>query len=85
MGKENIQRLKNKIDIPDDDTELDKHLDLIDRIYYENQVYCEEEDKKRDITSWKFQDGTVIEMDFEDMCRYLQIIEILEGSEEMFI
>jgi hypothetical protein len=85
MGKENIQRLKKKLDLPDNDNELDKHLELIDRVYYEDQVYCEEENKERDITSWKFQDGTEIEMDYDDMCRYLLIRDILEDSEEMFI
>ena len=85
MGKENIQRLKKLLNLPESDIEVEKYLDLIDRVYYEDQIYCEQENKKNNTTSWKFHDGTKIVMNYEELCNYLLIIDILEDSEEMFI
>lgn len=85
MGIKNIKRLKKLLEVPAKDKTIEKYLTLIDKVYYEYQIYCEEEDKKNNTTWWIFQDGTKIEMNFEDICRYLLICEILEESEEMFI
>lgn len=85
MGNNNIQRLKNILNLPESDIEVEKYLNLIDKIYYENEVYCEEENEENNTTSWKFQDGTEIVMNEEELCKYLLIIDILEDSEEMYI
>lgn len=85
MGNNNIQRLKKILNLPESDIEVEKYLNLIDKIYYENEIYCEEENEENNTTSWKFSDGTEITMNEEELCKYLLIVDILEDSEEMFI
>lgn len=85
MSADNVKRLKNLLGLPSTDIEVEKYLNLIDKVYYEGLVYCEEEKKENNSTLFVFEDDTRIEMNFQEMCRYLLIVDILEDSEEMFI
>ena len=63
MGKHNSQRLKVKIGFEKDDTDVDNYVELIDRIYYQNQGHTEIFKEDTEVTTWFFEDGRRISLD----------------------
>ncbi len=67
MGKHNIQRLKVKIGFDEDNEKVNDCIELIDRVYYQNQGYTEMLDEKVDVTTWFFEDGRRISLDITEV------------------
>jgi len=57
----NVLRLKEKIGFKEENHDVDSCFELIDRIYYKNDVYVEEENG--DGITWFFSDGTRISLE----------------------
>lgn len=67
MGKQNIERLKVKIGFDKNNKDINECIELIDRIYYQNQGYAEEFDEDTEITTWFFEDGRRISIELTDV------------------
>jgi len=86
MGQQNIDRIKAKFGWTYEDEDVDDCVELIDKVYYDNLIYCEEYNDDRDSTTWFFEDGSRVELTTEELYLYLLIVEHLElDQEEMFI
>lgn len=82
MGIENIERLKRKFSIVTVDG-FDKHLELIDNIYYEEKIFSEQLNKKEDIVTWFFDDGSRFRFNMGDVtCIFLFIRELSTDIDE---
>ena len=67
MGKKNIQRLKVKIGLNEDNNDVDDCIELIDRVYYRNQGHIESFEDSTEITTWFFEDGRRISLDLTEV------------------
>jgi len=67
MGKRNIQRLKAKIGLDTDNDDTDDCIELIDRVYYQNQGHTEMFEESTDIMTWFFEDGRRISLNITEV------------------
>jgi len=67
MGKRNIQRLKAKIGLDKDNNDVNECIELIDRVYYQNQGHTETFDDKTEVTTWFFEDGRRISLNLTEV------------------
>jgi hypothetical protein len=82
MGQQNIKRLVEKLKFPAITKNIMNCLSLIDKVYYEKLIYCEEYDDINNSTIWFFEDGSRIKLTFDETCLYLLILEAIEHNTE---
>ena len=86
MGKQNSQRLKVKIGFEKDDKNVDDYVELIDRIYYQNQGHTEMFNESTETTTWFFEDGRRISLDIPGVTHVaLLLMSLANDADEQML
>jgi hypothetical protein len=79
MGLDNINRLKKKFGFTEKDKGVNKYFLLIDLVFYEGKIFCEEFIFE-DLVSWSFEDESLVILDYIEIANLLLFLEGLSND-----
>jgi hypothetical protein len=86
MGNRNIERLKEKVGFTSDSEGVDKYFELIDKIYYEEEVYVEDFNEDIEVSTWFFEDGRRISLNTDELVNLaLFLLDLHRDADEQLM